>query len=287
MRPLRCALFSVCILLCGHAPAAEPEAEKIKLPLPWKQGEVLHYAAERVKTETAPGKREKSVATSKGTVATLEVGKDGYLQQWSWSESKEEVLEGDKSRQAAFAQAAAELEKIALLVEMDAEGHYSRLRNVDGIGQQMLGALRPILLKQVDDELQKQSAAMDAAQRAKARQASMDMLDAFLKRFAEPRMLENLLTKDIQNVLAFSGAVVVIATVVVLIPGAPLVPILFLTQALNAVLLLGVLPFLMALGRDRGVMGDHVLGPAGRWATGLAFVLVAAAVVALLALTVF
>ena len=83
------------------------------------------------------------------------------------------------------------------------------------------------------------------------------------------------------------GAVVVIAAVVVLIPGAPLVPILFLTQALNAVLLLGVLPFLMALGRDRGVMGDHVLGPAGRWATGLAFVLVAAAVVALLALTVF
>lgn len=141
MRPLRCALFSVCILLCGHAPAAEPEAEKIKLPLPWKQGEVLHYATERVKTETAPGKREKSVATSKGTVATLEVGKDGYLQQWSWSESKEEVLEGDKSRQAAFAQAAAELEKIALLVEMDAEGHYSRLRNVDGIGQQMLGAM--------------------------------------------------------------------------------------------------------------------------------------------------
>lgn len=206
MRPLRCALFSVCILLCGHAPAAEPAAEKIKLPLPWKQGEVLHYATERVKTETAPGKREKSVATSKGTVATLEAGKDGYLQQWSWSESKEEVLEGDKSRQAAFAQAAAELEKIALLVEMDAEGHYSRLRNVDGIGQQMLGALRPILLKQVDDELQKQSAAMDAAQRAKARQASMDMLDAFLKRFAEPRMLENLLTKDIQNVLAFSGA---------------------------------------------------------------------------------
>lgn len=77
------------------------------------------------------------------------------------------------------------------------------------------------------------------------------------------------------------AAVVLFASAVVLVPGAPLVPILFLSQALNAVLLLGVLPFLMRLGRDRSVLGAHVLGPVGRCATALAFVLVAGAVVAL------
>src|SRR6185436_5052943 len=44
------------------------------------------------------------------------------------------------------------------------------------------------------------------------------------------------------------GIVVAIAATLVLIPGAPLVPILFLSQALNAVLLLVLLPFMRRLG---------------------------------------
>jgi Mn2+/Fe2+ NRAMP family transporter len=82
------------------------------------------------------------------------------------------------------------------------------------------------------------------------------------------------------------GAVTVIAAVIVLIPGAPLIQLLFLTQALNAVLLLVLLPFLRRLGRDRELMGDHVLGRPGRIATGLALALIAASVAALAVLTV-
>jgi len=69
--------------------------------------------------------------------------------------------------------------------------------------------------------------------------------------------------------------------VIVLIPGAPLIEILFLTQALNAVLLLVLLPFMRALGRDRELMGEHALGRAGRATTGLALGVIAVAVVAL------
>ena len=45
------------------------------------------------------------------------------------------------------------------------------------------------------------------------------------------------------------GAIVLLAAAIVLIPGAPLVPILFLSQALNAVLLLVILPFMRRLAR--------------------------------------
>jgi len=82
------------------------------------------------------------------------------------------------------------------------------------------------------------------------------------------------------------GAIVVVAATVVLIPGAPLIPILFLTQALNAVLLLVLLPFIRSLAKDRGLTGDHALGPADRWVTGIALALVAASVLALGALTI-
>ena len=60
------------------------------------------------------------------------------------------------------------------------------------------------------------------------------------------------------------GVVVVVAAALVLIPGAPLIPILFLSQALNAVLLLVLLPFMRSLGRDRELMGEHALGRGGR-----------------------
>jgi Mn2+/Fe2+ NRAMP family transporter len=81
------------------------------------------------------------------------------------------------------------------------------------------------------------------------------------------------------------AAVVVVAAVAVLVPGAPLIPILFLSQALNAVLLLVLLPFLRNLARDPAVMGEYALGPLGRWATGLALAMVAASVAALALLT--
>jgi NRAMP (natural resistance-associated macrophage protein)-like metal ion transporter len=82
------------------------------------------------------------------------------------------------------------------------------------------------------------------------------------------------------------AAVVAFATVLVLIPGAPLIPILFLSQALNAILLLVLLPFMRALGKDRGLMGEHALGRAERLITGVAFALIAASVGALGVLTI-
>jgi len=77
-----------------------------------------------------------------------------------------------------------------------------------------------------------------------------------------------------------------IATVIVLIPGAPLVPILFLSQALNAVLLLAILPFIRSLAADRELMGPHALGRWDRIATAAVIALVATSVVALLVLSV-
>ena len=84
---------------------------------------------------------------------------------------------------------------------------------------------------------------------------------------------------------AYAGCALVAVTLV-LIPGAPLIPILFLSQALNAVLLLAILPFLRALARDPQVMGKYRIGRGTSAATGLVIVLVAISVAALAVLTV-
>jgi len=82
------------------------------------------------------------------------------------------------------------------------------------------------------------------------------------------------------------AAVVTVAAALVLIPGAPLIQILFLSQALNAVLLLVILPFLRSLGRDQDLMGAHALGRGGRIATGIALAAIAVSVAALVVLSV-
>lgn len=81
-------------------------------------------------------------------------------------------------------------------------------------------------------------------------------------------------------------AIVTLAVAIVCIPGAPLIPILFGSQALNAVLLIPLIVFMRALARDRSVMGDFVLGRAGSIATAVTIVLIGASVVATFALTV-
>ncbi len=88
---------------------------------------------------------------------------------------------------------------------------------------------------------------------------------------------------------AFYGTyatVVVVAVAIVLVPGAPLVPILFLSQALNAVLLLPLLVFVVGIARDRDLMGEHALGRWGFAAASVAVTALAGCVLALLVLTV-
>jgi Mn2+/Fe2+ NRAMP family transporter len=77
------------------------------------------------------------------------------------------------------------------------------------------------------------------------------------------------------------GVSIVLAAAIVLIPGAPLVPILFLSQTLNAVLLLAILPFLRALARDGELMGSHRLGRLDSVLTAIVIALVAVSVLAL------
>jgi len=77
------------------------------------------------------------------------------------------------------------------------------------------------------------------------------------------------------------GAVVVASVTIVLAPGAPLIAILYLTQALNAVLLLPLLILIVGIARDPDLMGAHVSGPAGTAAAAATITLVAFSVGAL------
>jgi len=71
------------------------------------------------------------------------------------------------------------------------------------------------------------------------------------------------LDDDLRSAPLFYGTfalVTVVGVALVLIPGAPLVAILVLTQVVNAVLLLPLLWFMYGIARDRVLMGEHAAG---------------------------
>jgi NRAMP (natural resistance-associated macrophage protein)-like metal ion transporter len=68
------------------------------------------------------------------------------------------------------------------------------------------------------------------------------------------------LDDDLRSAPLFYGTfalVTIVGVALVLIPGAPLVAILVLTQVVNAVLLLPLLWFMYGIARDRVLMGEH------------------------------
>ena len=95
---------------------------------------------------------------------------------------------------------------------------------------------------------------------------------------------EAALDDSIREAPVFYGTFAVViaaASAIVLIPGAPLVPILYLSQALNAILLLPILVFVVGISRDRTLMGEHASGRVGTILAVLAIVLLALCVGAL------
>jgi NRAMP (natural resistance-associated macrophage protein)-like metal ion transporter len=83
------------------------------------------------------------------------------------------------------------------------------------------------------------------------------------------------------------GFVVVAGAGMVLIPGAPLVPILYLTQALNAILLIPLLVLIIGLSTSRHVMGDHAIGRGHGLVLWLVTAVITLSVAALIWLTLF
>jgi NRAMP (natural resistance-associated macrophage protein)-like metal ion transporter len=78
----------------------------------------------------------------------------------------------------------------------------------------------------------------------------------------------------------------VAAAAIVLIPGIPLISILFLTQALNAIMLLPFLVMIVHLTCDASLMGELKIGTISAWAAWATTGLIAMTVVALVVVTI-
>lgn len=82
------------------------------------------------------------------------------------------------------------------------------------------------------------------------------------------------------------GAITVISAALILIPGAPLITILVVTQVLNAVLLLPLLIYMYGISKDERLMGEFVATRTMKTIYGIIIAVVAAAIACMLWFTI-
>jgi NRAMP (natural resistance-associated macrophage protein)-like metal ion transporter len=82
------------------------------------------------------------------------------------------------------------------------------------------------------------------------------------------------------------GVITVVSAILILIPGAPLIKILVITQILNAVLLLPLLIYMYGISRDERLMGEYVSTKTMRIIYGIIITIVAIAVCCMLWFTI-
>lgn len=203
MKPTLFALPVLCALIPLHAVSA---AEMVMWPNPWEAGRTLVYETENLDSDTAPGSRKKVRMADTTEIRIIEASLDGFVQQWVSSGTQMEVLEGDKAEAEAIFAAMKSFEGFPLLVELDKEANYRRIRNLDEISERMRTALRPLFVAGVEAGVKKslgEQADEETAKQVLA--AAMTQVDGTLEKMTSAPMIDAMLGRLIQSYNAFVG----------------------------------------------------------------------------------
>lgn len=182
------------------AGAAAPGAEVVRLQLPWREGVALRYATEDYDDETDAAGRERTRATSVETVRITEAREDGFLQEWSFADSRYEVLEGDAAGAVVVEGMLESLDGLVLEVELDAAGRFTGIRNLSEVSGRMRPVMETALMAAFEAGMAAadpvDGAAVAAQDPARAAGLLQAQVQSMLDRLMSPDMLQLLLSED-------------------------------------------------------------------------------------------
>ncbi len=153
--PLVSALIFTMIMAMTIVPATADAAERVRWPIAWKAGDVARYDSESLVRETADGATSVRRVTDRTAIRTVEADGSGYALAWTTQDSRVEAVEGDRGMIDMLAPMLDELDGVEVVVELDRNGHYRRVRNLDAVVTKVRAAMLPVfaanLQKMFDD----------------------------------------------------------------------------------------------------------------------------------------
>lgn len=142
--PLMSAPICALIFALAMAPAIADAAEQVRWPIAWKAGEVARYDTESVTREIEDGAANVRRTTDRTEIRTVEADDNGYALAWTTHGSRVEAVEGDRSMIDMLAPMLDDLDGFEVVVELDRDGHYRRVRNLDAVVAKVRAAMLPV-----------------------------------------------------------------------------------------------------------------------------------------------
>lgn len=170
------------VLLFAHAAVASA-AERVRVPSPWVAGQTVVYEDEALQRdavgEGGPSTRR---VTDRTEIRVEAAGRDGIALVWTTRDSRVEAVDGDRVMADLLAPVLASLDAVPVTIELDGDGRYRRVRDLDALAQRVRAAMLPAFLANLersfgdDDKVGKydRDAALDAAR--KDLQTNMDTI---------------------------------------------------------------------------------------------------------------
>ncbi|WP_456999380.1 hypothetical protein [Luteimonas sp. A534] len=215
---MKCLGVATLLLAAASVPAAEknvardpaaaaPRADVISLVLPWREGVELRYATEDYDDDRDADGRERTRVTSIETVRITEARDDGFLQAWSFADSRYEVLEGEPDGAHVIEGMLESLGDLVLEIELDAAGSFAGIRNLSLVAERMRPVMETALLAGFEAGLASAEGddAADADALAKARATGAPQVQAIIEQLMAPDMLQMLLSEDAVQYNDFVG----------------------------------------------------------------------------------
>lgn len=182
------AATALSVLLLATSASA---AERVRVAVPWTTGQTVAYDDEALHRENGEndGASVRRI-TDETRIRVDAAGRDGYALTWTTHDSRVEAVDGDRSLSDLLAPVLDALDDVPVTIELDGNGRYRRLRDLDALADRVRKAMLPAFLANLDRSL-----GVDAGGNAKVDKSEHDGMLAAARRDLESN-LDAIVSRD-------------------------------------------------------------------------------------------
>jgi len=134
--------------------AVASAAERVRVPSPWIAGQSVAYDDEALQRDAVgvdgPSTRR---ITDRTEIRVESAGRDGIVLAWTTHDSRVEAVDGDRVMADLLAPVLASLDEVPVVIELDGDGRYRRVRDLDALAGRVRAAMLPAFLANLERTL--------------------------------------------------------------------------------------------------------------------------------------
>ena len=192
-------------LLLAAAPVFANAAEQVRWPVTGKPGDVATYDTESVVRDIENGASSTRRTTDHTDVRIDEAGAAGYAQTWVTRDSRIEAVQGDRSMVDAIAPLLDKLDGMKVRIELDRNGHYRRVSNLQALVDKVRAEMLPIFIANLPNMFKNADPKISKVDREAAIRIAQDSLKASMDSIITANSVETMANAQPKTMTAFVG----------------------------------------------------------------------------------